>query len=167
MLECRDIDALMMDWLYQELQPQQSSSFDAHVSKCARCQAEMAGMKRTREALRELPQVEPPPSISQILLHEAARKAPAAAAVEPVGGGRRGFVAWLGDLFTPIARHPAATAVATLVVVVGVAGALYVRGEHQVVEPMADSRAAADGRAGAAAAEHEALNAGCRSDGST
>src|SRR5687768_11885753 len=100
MLECRDIDALMMDWLYQELPPTQSSPFDAHVAKCARCQAELAGMTRTREALRELPQVEPPPSISQILLHEAARKAPAsAAAVEPVGGGKRGVLAWLGDLF--------------------------------------------------------------------
>jgi hypothetical protein len=50
-------------------------------------------------------------------------------------------LAWLADLFNPIARHPAATAVATLVVVAGVAGALYVRGEHKVAEPTAGSAA--------------------------
>ena len=67
MLDCKKIDELMMDWLYQELPPTQSSPFDAHVAKCARCQAELAGMTRTREALRELPQVEPPPSIIPVV----------------------------------------------------------------------------------------------------
>lgn len=141
MLECRDIDALMMDWLYQELEASQSGPFDDHLARCTRCQAEIEGLKRTRAALRDLPQVEPPASITQILLHEAARKAPAATAAEPGGSGRRGVLAWLGDLFTPIARHPAATAIATLVVVAGVAGTIYLKGGHEVAQPQADSAA--------------------------
>jgi len=142
MLACRDIDALMMDWLYQELEPSQAGPFDDHVAGCPRCQGELEAMKRTRAALRDLPEAEPPASITAILMHEAARKAPTAVAVEPAGGGgRRGLFGWLSGLFMPISQHPAAAALATLVLVAGVAGALYVRGEHRVAEPRTDSAA--------------------------
>jgi hypothetical protein len=159
MLECKQIDALMLDRLYGELPESSSSrrSFDQHVEDCVRCRAELASLERTREAIRELPEEEPPPALSAILLHEAARRAPGSprAAVADDEGGR-GPWAWLLKVLRPLAAHPAATAVATLVLVAGVAGSLYVRGKHQVAEPQASSAAAPPPVHAAAAVEPEA-----------
>lgn len=139
MLQCRDIDSLMMDWLYQELDTVTSAPFDAHVDGCARCRAELDSLARTREAMQALPMHEPPSSITAILMHEAAKRAPAPAraAAAPLGDGegRRGFFGWLASLLDPIVAHPAATALATLVLVAGVAGSMYLRGEHRVATP--------------------------------
>ncbi len=151
MLQCRDIDALMIDRLYDELDSVDGKRFDAHVEGCARCRAELAGLERTRAALREMPDEEPPSSLSAILLHEAARHAPAAPArpraVPPRASTDdeppRGPLRWLLGLLEPIVAHPAATAVATLVVVAGIAGSLYLRGDHHLVEPVIDESAPA------------------------
>lgn len=146
MLECRDIDALMIDRLYDELDPVEGKRFDAHVDSCARCRAELAGLERTRAALREMPDEEPPSSLSAILLHEAARNAPAAPArtAAPLDDEEpRGVLGWLLGLLEPMVAHPAATAVATFVVVAGLAGSLYLRGDHQVVEPVLDESTSA------------------------
>ena len=146
MLECRDIDALMIDRLYDELDPVEGKRFDAHVEGCARCRAELAGLERTRAALREMPDEEPPSSLSAILLHEAARHAPAAparAAAPMEEEEPRGVLAWLLGLLEPIVAHPAATAVATLVLVAGIAGSLYLRGDHHLVEPVIDESTSA------------------------
>ncbi len=146
MLQCRDIDALMIDRLYDELDPVEGKRFDAHVDSCARCRAELAGLERTRAALREMPDQEPPSSLSAILLHEAARHAPAGPArtAAPLEEEEpRGLLGWLLGLLEPIVAHPAATAVATLVVVAGLAGSLYLRGDHHVVEPVLDESTSA------------------------
>jgi hypothetical protein len=140
MLQCRDIDSLMMDWLYQELDTVTSAPFDAHVDGCARCRAELDSLARTREAMQALPAHESPSSITAILMHEAAKRAPAPAraAAVPLGDGEggRGFFGWLASLLDPIVAHPAATALATLVLVAGVAGSMYLRGEHRVATPV-------------------------------
>lgn len=123
MLQCKEIDGLMMDWLYQELDASSSQAVEAHVGGCARCTAEVGSLRRTREVFREMSREEPPAAVSAILLHEAARRAPAVAAARGAEGGFWDRVrAW----FQPL-MHPAAAAVATLVLVAGVAGALYMR----------------------------------------
>ena len=66
------MDGLMVDRLYEELEPAQQQSFDEHRSSCARCAAELASFERTRAAYRELPAAEPPAALSAILLHAAA-----------------------------------------------------------------------------------------------
>jgi hypothetical protein len=121
------MDELMMDWLYNELDPPSSARVAEHMGACARCAAEIGALRRTREAFRDLTDVEPPASLSAILLHEAARRGPQSspAPSEPARSG--GFWTWVQERFRPLALHPAATAVATLVLVGGVAGALYVR----------------------------------------
>lgn len=134
MLECNEIDGLMMDWLYNELDPASAARVADHVEACDRCTAEAGAIRRTREAFRSLSDAEPPAAVSAILLHEAARRAPAAAAEaharpavpdSPSSSGSLGerLRAWLRPLFL----HPAAAAVCTLVLVAGVAGTLYVR----------------------------------------
>lgn len=146
MLECRDIDGLMMDSLYQELARDQKGDFDAHLDGCARCQGELAMFQRTREAVAAMPEVEPPSSISAILLHEAAKASPAPArAAAPLDDDDEpaGILGWFSRLLNPIVLHPAATAMATLVLVAGVAGSIYIRGDHRVTTHEAASVVAA------------------------
>ncbi|HEU5059383.1 MAG TPA: anti-sigma factor [Kofleriaceae bacterium] len=128
MLDCSKIDELMMDWLYQELDESSSKRIAEHVEGCPRCSAEASALQRTRAAFRDLSPVEPPSALSAILLHEAARRAPAVAVAAPrAADSGVGFWARLRAWFRPIALHPAAAAVATLVLIAGVAGTLYVR----------------------------------------
>ena len=132
MFQCRDIDALMMDWLYGELAPQKAQSFSAHVEGCSRCHDELAAYQRTRELVSELPSEEPPAALSALLIREAAARSPSPRA-EAAGEG--GILAWLARLFQPL-QHPALAAVATLVLVAGVAGTLYLRdGDQHFAEP--------------------------------
>ena len=49
MLNCNDIDGLMMDRLYSELADDRAHAFEAHVEGCARCQGE-ASAPGLREA---------------------------------------------------------------------------------------------------------------------
>ncbi len=151
MLDCSKIDELMMDWLYQELDESSSARVAEHVEGCPRCSAEASALQRTRAVFRDLSPVEPPVALSAILLHEAARRAPAVAvAAGPRGADAEGsFWARLRGWFRPIAMHPAAAAIATLVLIAGVAGALYVRHGDEMSDtqdleaPAADTRSAA------------------------
>jgi hypothetical protein len=126
MLDCSKIDELMMDWLYRELDESSSARVAEHVEGCARCAAEATALQRTRAAFRDLSPVDPPVAVSAILLHEAARRAPAVSAPR-AAAAEGGFWATVRSWFRPIALHPAAAAIATLVLIAGVAGTLYVR----------------------------------------
>ena len=149
MLDCSKIDELMMDWLYQELDESSSARVAEHVQGCARCASEASALQRTREAFRELSPVEPPVAVSAILLHEAARRAPAVASA-PARGSEEGFWGRVRSWFRPIAMHPAAAAIATLVLVAGVAGTLYVRhGDEMTDTPDLRQPAAASEPVGA------------------
>lgn len=162
MLHCNDIDGLMIDWLYGELDDAASHEVSGHVDACARCQAEQAAFSRTRDLFRELPAEEPAPSLTAMLIREAALSAApvTSAAAAPVTGTSRGFGAWISRLFQPL-MHPAFAAVATLVLVVGVAGTLYLQsdGDDQFAESSvqsADKAAAGDTSLAAAVEEPEA-----------
>ncbi len=126
------MDELMMEWLYDELDPSRSARVAEHVGGCARCSAEMSALRGTREAFRDLSDVEPPASITAILLHEAA------SAVAPSRAAVSSLWARLGAMLRPLALHPAATALATLILVAGVAGALYMRRGREMVRSGAD-----------------------------
>lgn len=115
MLQCRDIDELMIDFLYQELETPRADAFKAHLATCPRCGQELQSLQRVRGAVRELPEAEPPQSVTAKLLHEAAKRA------RPVvrEDERRGFAGWLGSFFKPIVMHPAWAAAASLILVLG------------------------------------------------
>lgn len=124
-------DALMVDWLYDELDPAEAKSFEEHLESNPDALAEASALKRTRAAFQDLGDSEPPPALSSILMHEAAR------AVEQSPS----LWARCAALFQPIFLHPAASAMATLVIVAGVAGALYSNKGDMVAEPTARSNA--------------------------
>ena len=130
----------MIDWLYGELDPDQAREVSSHLEGCARCQSEASAFERTRELLRDVPEVEPPGALSAMLIREAAARAPGAerAGSRESGGG---FGGWLSAFFRPL-MHPAAAAVASLVLVVGVAGTLYLTGDEGFVESEVESTTA-------------------------
>ncbi len=115
MMQCTDINELMMDFIYRELEVTREDEFRAHVASCSRCGAELASLERTRSALRELPDAEPPAAVTARLLHEAAKRMPRAS--EEQHGG---ILSWLAGLFRPVMAHPGWAAAASLVVLVGV-----------------------------------------------
>jgi hypothetical protein len=134
MLQCRDIDDLMMEFLYHELADPAERDFRQHLDGCTRCGAELESLQRTREAMRSLPVFAPSLDVTSRLLQEAARRAPAvgvARATEPprAHDDRRGFFGWMADFFRPLMAHPAWAAAASLILVAGVAGYLAMTGK--------------------------------------
>jgi hypothetical protein len=71
----------LLDYVYDELGPEDKTAFEAHVTTCARCQAELATFRRVRTAVRTaLPVVEPPANAQGAmhaqLMHAAAQRKP-------------------------------------------------------------------------------------------
>lgn len=149
-----DFDALLMGALYGELSAVEESRLQAHLAAHPADQQIFHELTRTREAIRAgvvAAFVEPPQAISALLLQEAARRAPKilSEASGAAGGGSR-WMRWL----TSLLAHPGLAAAAMLVVVVGVAGSMYLRGSAKLAEttaPMASSPAASPPSEAAAA----------------
>ncbi len=124
-----DFDAQLMDWLYGELDASGMARFEAHLDTHPQDKAEAEALRQTRLAFEELPQAEPPTAMTAMLMHQAATEAqPKAKLWSTIAG-----------FFEPVLLHPAASAMATLVLLAGVAGALYVRNGDMRAEQSAKS----------------------------
>ena len=156
MIERIDIDALLIGALYGELTPADEARLSAHLESHPADRSALDGMRTTRQAVLEsrilAVQLDPPQSISALLLQEAARRAPKVAVAKP-----EREEGWFARFVNSFARHPAMAAAAMLVVVVGVGGLLYSRKGNQFAEQTVDSRAeiVAAGSAAAAPAEEK------------
>jgi hypothetical protein len=137
-----DIDALMMGSLYGELDAREAARLEAHLEAHPQDRAELASLRRTREVMRELPLLEPSAALTAKLMHEAARQAPRKAVAVPLAEEGGGIGAWLGRIFRPVLLHPAMAGAATLLLVGGVAGTLYLRGERAAMPRVASSQPA-------------------------
>ena len=129
----RDIDenaALVVELLYGE-RDAESAELDDET------RAELESLKRLRAVFESMPDEDPPSSVSAKLLSAAAQYAPKP---KPEPEERRGSFAWLAGVFRPILMHPGLAAAASLVLVAGVAGALYVTGRGEVARPTLDER---------------------------
>ena len=163
MLERQDIDALLIGALYGELTPADEARLNAHLESHPTDKSALADLTSARSTIREsrflTVQIEPPQAISALLLQEASRSAPArAVAAEPPKES------WFHRFVTSFARHPAMAAAAMLVVVVGVAGTMYLRnGKSQFAEQTAQTferdRAPVAGAPAAEPAKAESINA--------
>ncbi|HTR50063.1 MAG TPA: hypothetical protein VMJ10_05095 [Kofleriaceae bacterium] len=127
MVDRQDIDALLVGALYGELTPAEEARLQAHLESHPADRSALDDLKSARQAVRESRvfdlQSEPPQAVSALLLQEAHRRAPRRAAV--VEGDTR--ESWLARLMRSFIVHPAMAAAATLVLVIGVAGGLYLR----------------------------------------
>ena len=125
MVDRQDIDALLVGALYGELTPAEEARLAAHLESHPADRSALEDLKTARAAVRESrvfeDQHEPPQAISAMLLQEAHRRAPKATpAREPVEKE-----SWFARLARSVFAHPAMAAAAMLVLVVGVAGTLY------------------------------------------
>lgn len=127
-----DIDALLIGALYGELTPVDEALLAAHLESHPTDRTALADLTRTRAAVRDsrllAVQLEPPQSISALLLQEASRRAPRPPARD------RETASWFQRFVRSFMAHPAMAAAAMLVLVVSVAGTFYLRGTDLVAE---------------------------------
>lgn len=136
-MDRQDIDALLIGALYGELTPADEARLTAHLESHPADKTALDDLKAARESVKasrifEL-QTEPPQAISAVLLQEAARRAPRRAAAGTDGERE----SWFHRFVRSFAAHPAMAAAAMLVVVVGVAGTLYMKNGDQFAEKTA------------------------------
>src|SRR5688572_1481623 len=110
MLERQEIDALLVSALYGELTPADEKRLAAHLDSHPTDRTVLADLTRAREVVRESrileAQVDPPQSLTALLMQEAARRAP-----KPAADG------WFARFMRSFALHPAMAAAAMLVAV--------------------------------------------------
>ncbi|MEO8701937.1 MAG: hypothetical protein ABI867_17970 [Kofleriaceae bacterium] len=155
MVDRHDIDALLISALYGELTPADEARLQTHLDSHPADKTALADLTLARNAVREsrilTVQLEPPQAVSALLLQEAARRAPKLVEARPEQ--REG---WFQRFVRSFAAHPAMAAAAMLVIVLGVASTMYVRGRTQFADQTAESPGAADpsfgGAPGSAAA---------------
>jgi hypothetical protein len=148
MIDRMDIDALLIGALYGELTPADEARLAAHLESHPADRNALAELTHTRAQIRESRvlafQAEPPQGVSALLLQEAARRAPKR---------QRENEGWLQRFVRSLMAHPSLVTAATLVVVFGVAGTLYVRHGDKLAETSAQELASDTTRSSAAAAE--------------
>ncbi len=130
-------ELLVLDLLYGEVNGDEAARASRRIEAEPDRADELAGFRNVRALLRELPDEEPPQAVSARLLHAAAEAAPAkgttAAATAAAAGG--GFLAKIFGVFRPLVASPGLAAATMLVLVAGIAGALYVSGGFRASEP--------------------------------
>lgn len=149
----------LVSLLYGEMEADEAARTRARIAGDPTEAARLDEMRRVRDLFSSLEDEEPPSRLTAQLMAEAARAAPqqrrAAAAGQPEAGFWARFVSWL----QPIVQRPALAAAASLVLVAGVAGVLYMKKGEELTstaptaeraEPPA-GRTALDGTTGAAA----------------
>ena len=70
-LTCEEVITFLLDYLSQELPPDEQRDFERHLSICPSCAAYLATYERTvelgREALRQELEADPPPLDSELV----------------------------------------------------------------------------------------------------
>ncbi len=129
-MDCKQINEVLMDYLYQELQPAQVERFEAHLQHCPGCTELIGGFEQTRSAFIDMPEEDPPAAVSAFLLREASR-----AAAPP----KVGFWEQLRLGVRAMVMHPAMTVATTMVLVVGVSFYIYKQGPMPGSKEMMDA----------------------------
>lgn len=111
-MDCKHVNDHLVDYLYQELDSDQLDRIEGHLKECDGCASELAAFESTRQLMQQLPQLEPPTSVTDRLLQQAAL------AVQPEE--KLGFWERLRAGLRVLVLHPAMTAAVALVLVLGV-----------------------------------------------
>jgi hypothetical protein len=59
-MKCEDTKLLLVDFLYEEIEPEAEKLLRLHLDSCSACRGEYEGLQRTSLALRAWPEAEPP-----------------------------------------------------------------------------------------------------------
>jgi hypothetical protein len=133
-------DLLLVDLLYGELDGQERERAERRVREDDALAGELEALSRIRSILRELPDEEPPEALSTKLLHAAAAEvAGNRATVAPGSIGEERPSVWdrLRRLFMPLVMHPGLAAAASVILIGGVAGMLYMSNNLKPASPVA------------------------------
>lgn len=145
MVDRQDIDALLVGSLYGELSSTEEARLAAHLESHPADRTALADLTRARAVVRESRilqvQFDPPQSISALLMQEAARRAPKV----------RDGESWFQRFMRSFIAHPAMAAAAMLVLIIGVAGTVYMRQGDHYAKQTADDNASLESRAAPAA----------------
>ncbi len=115
-MDCKQINELMMEYLYQELDSSEMEHVQAHLQSCAGCAEEFTAYEKTRSMMQGLQDQDPSPSITDLIMQEAIK----AADPQPAGFWDR-----LRESMRLLVLHPAMTAAVTLMMVLGVSFYVY------------------------------------------
>ena len=126
MLERQDIDALLVGALYGELSSAEQAQLTAHLESHPADRNALDDLKSVRERFTTSRifevQLDPPQAVSALLLQEAARRAPKLVVATEKKES------WFDRFVRSFIAHPAIAAAASLVLVIGVAGTIYLQG---------------------------------------
>ncbi len=125
---------LLIDLLYGELEGDDLARAERRVREDDALSGELESLSELRALMSELPEEEPAAAITNQLLHAANSEA-AALKTAQSSGLLASVWAWLQELSESLARHPGLAAAASLVLVGGVAGALYLGGRAELAAP--------------------------------
>ncbi|MFT3696464.1 MAG: hypothetical protein QM831_25210 [Kofleriaceae bacterium] len=167
MIEREDIDALLVGALYGELDAAEQARLDEHLVSHPADASALDELKAVRGRVTSSRifevQAEPPQHVSALLLQEAARRAPAKPRV--VDERSEG---WFARFVKSFVAHPAMAAAATLVLVVGVAGTMYLKnGSRPTAADQMTASAPAEKASGAANGDNGAAGSAMVAMGSS
>ena len=150
MTDCQHCDALVVDWLYDQLEAPLYERFRAHLSASASCRQQVESLAQTRALIATLPSEEPSPALIQKLIHHAQKQARSRHAR---------LLTWLSSLAELTWAPPASAALASLVLVAGIAGSRYVSGRTTLSAPHGEASRAAESVSATSAAAPSAPSA--------
>src|SRR5688500_8378785 len=147
-MDRQDIDALLIGALYGELTPADEARLAAHLESHPTDRGALDDLKNTRAAVRESQflafQLEPPQAVSALLLQEAHRRAPKRVVAKDAKDSDE-KESWFYRFTRYFMAHPAMAAAAMLVLVVGVAGTMYMRkGDQSAYDQVGQEQLALD-----------------------
>jgi hypothetical protein len=128
-MDCKHVNEHLIDFLYQELEPDQMDQIESHLQSCQVCSQKLAAFESTRQLMRELPELEPSSLVTNRLMQEAVRSA------QPE---QPGLWERLTAGLRMMVMHPAMTAAVVLVVVLGISFYAYRQTSPPTGEPVPD-----------------------------
>jgi hypothetical protein len=136
-LDRQDIDALLVGALYGELSSADEAALTTHLDSHPGDRTALDDLKSVRAKFKtsrifEI-QLEPPQAVSAMLLQEAARRAPKIERQPKTDS-------WFERFISTFVKHPAMAAAATLVLVVGVAGTVFLKNNTKAEQTASQSR---------------------------
>lgn len=144
-------DLMLVDLLYGELDETARERAEQRVREDQALGQDLDAFSNLRALMRELPEAEPPEALSAKLLHAAAAEVSRSRAAVEDGDEPKSLWGRLKSLFLPVAMHPAFAAAASVTLVAGIAGVLYVSGDLKSEAPRLETTAQVQGDVAAGA----------------
>jgi hypothetical protein len=129
-------DLMLVDLLYGELDEDARGRAEQRVREDQALGRDLDAFSNLRALMRELPEAEPSDALSAKLMHAAAAEVSGSRAAAENDEEPTSLWSRLKSLFLPIVMHPGLAAAASLVLVTGIAGVLYVSGDLKPAVPM-------------------------------